>query len=144
MTPELQYLPLLLGALIASITAAFIAFTVKWHGTLTLDYDKGVQKVHSAPTPRVGGIALLMGGLAAWPLLSGESHTLWSQLLLILIPAITAGLLEDITGKVSPKWRLLATALGGLMFYIITGYAINRLGWGRSTLFKTFLSSWAS
>jgi UDP-N-acetylmuramyl pentapeptide phosphotransferase/UDP-N-acetylglucosamine-1-phosphate transferase len=129
-TPELQYLPLLLGALIASLTAAFIAFTVKWHGTLTLDYDKGVQKVHNAPTPRVGGIALLMGGLAAWPLLSGESHALWSQLLLILIPAITAGLLEDITGKVSPKWRLLATALGGLLFYIVTGYAIDRLGWG--------------
>lgn len=119
----------------AAATAAFaaaqaIARTTHLHGRLTLDGATGVQKVHTRPTPRVGGVAIAAGALAAWPFLPADAAALWGMVLLALLPAFLAGLVEDITKVVQPKWRLLATLLSGLAFWWLTGYGIDRLGWG--------------
>lgn len=43
-------------ALISSLFAALlIVFTQPFHGHISLDNQPGVQKLHSVPTPRVGG-----------------------------------------------------------------------------------------
>lgn len=118
------------AAAAAFLVAQAIARTTHLHGRLTLDGDAGVQKVHTRPTPRVGGIAIAAGALAAWPLLPEGAATLWGWVLLALLPAFLAGLVEDITKAVQPKWRLLATLLSGLAFWWFTGYGIDRLGWG--------------
>jgi UDP-N-acetylmuramyl pentapeptide phosphotransferase/UDP-N-acetylglucosamine-1-phosphate transferase len=122
--------PILFGFLPTFFLAGFLVLTAKWHGKLTLDYENGVQKVHTSPTPRVGGVALIAGAVVSYFFLAEDTQNLWGLLLLSMVPAMAAGLLEDVTGAVKPRWRLLATALGGLVFFLTTGYGIDRLGWG--------------
>lgn len=49
-------------AFAASLAVAIILVATKRiHGHLTLDSHAGVQKLHSTPTPRIGGVAVLSG-----------------------------------------------------------------------------------
>lgn len=50
------------------------------------------RSLHAAPTPRVGGVGLMLGVLSGWTLLSG-AVTWW--LLLPLILLFTVSLLDD-------------------------------------------------
>ena len=113
-------------ALAASFCVALmLVFTQHFHGHLTLDSHPGVQKLHTAPTPRVGGVAVLSGALAGGFVLSGETQWLWWVICISALPAFTFGLLEDITKRVSVKARLLATVFAGMIFCTLTGYRIT-------------------
>ncbi|MGC8771850.1 MAG: glycosyltransferase, partial [Brevinematia bacterium] len=86
------------------------------------DTTKGVQKFHKRPTPRIGGLALYTGLLATGItfLISGKSFAKeYLLLLLSAFPVFLAGILEDITKKVSPKWRLLAGFISGVMAFFL-------------------------
>ena len=43
-----------------------IVLTKSWHGTLSMDATEGIQKFHSTPTPRIGGLAILAALWVAW------------------------------------------------------------------------------
>ena len=113
--------PWLAAFLAAWVSARVIVATKNWHGRLSMDTDSGVQKFHEAPTPRVGGVALLIGLLAALPFLSAEIFPIMALMLLCGVLAFVAGLAEDITKSVSPAARLLAALLSGLMFVALAG-----------------------
>lgn len=130
MLPTVPWFALLAALAAAFVTAQLLVRTTHLHGRLTLDGDTGVQKVHTRPTPRIGGVAVAVGALAAWPLLPPDAVGLWGLMLLALVPAFGAGLIEDITKAVRPRWRLLATLVSGVAFWLLTGYGIDRLGWG--------------
>lgn len=130
MLPTVPWFALLAALAAAFVTAQLLVRTTHLHGRLTLDGDTGVQKVHTRPTPRIGGVAVAVGALAAWPLLPPDTVGLWGLMLLALVPAFGAGLIEDITKAVRPRWRLLATLVSGGAFWLLTGYGIDRLGWG--------------
>jgi len=115
------------GFLAAFISAIIIALTQKLHGSLTLDSSEGVQKFHSTPTSRIGGIAILAGYITAWFFLEGEVQRLWGLVGLAGIPALAFGLGEDISGKVGVRARLMASFLAGLIFSLSTGYTITSL-----------------
>lgn len=122
--------PALFSGLVCSFLASLIIVATKrWHGSFSMDGTSGVQKFHTAPTPRIGGIALLAGFLGVWfALPHGFSKGTASLLTLILIgaiPAFAAGLLEDFTKRVSVKARLLATMLSGFLAAVITGYWVS-------------------
>ena len=52
-------------AILAScLFATVLVLTRHLHGHLTLDSQVGVQKLHAVPTPRVGGLALMVGALS--------------------------------------------------------------------------------
>ena len=34
-----------------------LVLTKSWHGALSMDGNEGIQKFHSTPTPRIGGLA---------------------------------------------------------------------------------------
>lgn len=127
----IYWLAILSGLLAAFSTATFLVCTKQWHGAFSMDQAKGIQKFHTMPTPRIGGVALLAGALATWLALPGntqqgqETRELLGLVLLGGMPAFVAGLLEDITKKVSVKARLLATALSGLAFALLSGYWIS-------------------
>lgn len=125
-----DYLSVSLPALTAGFIIAFLlAFTLvltkKWHGRFSLDGSDGVQKFHDAPTPRVGGVALYLAAVGSLAFLEGEARNLMGMVLLAGIPAFLAGFVEDITKKVSPRSRLLATMASGAIFAIPFSFAFD-------------------
>ena len=120
-------------ALIASfITCLFLVLTKKWHGGLSMDSGSGVQKVHTTPTPRIGGIGIAIGVFAGFAasshgIAAAEKRAILSAILLAGIPAFIFGLLEDLTKKVSVKVRLLATMASGVLGWGITGTSLTHI-----------------
>ncbi len=104
-----------------------IVMTQRMHGHLTFDHTDGVQKFHENAVPRVGGIGLYIGLLAAWPLMEREISGTLEAILLAGLPALLFGLAEDITGRVSILSRLLATIASGLIVCLITNSTLNHV-----------------
>ena len=125
-----------------------IIATSRIHGHLTHDGGEGIQKIHTAPTPRIGGVALFLGALIGGVSLPQQVQALWWMMCLAMLPAFLAGLLEDLTKRVGVTWRLLATICSGLIFSLLSGYRIDHVGlpfadwllsqWGVSLIFTAF------
>ena len=114
-----------LAIMASCLFATVLVLTRNLHGHLTLDNQAGVQKLHVVPTPRVGGLALMMGALAGGFALPDGGRELWWMICLAAIPAFASGLIEDVTKRVGVRTRLLATILSGLIFCLLSGYAIR-------------------
>jgi UDP-N-acetylmuramyl pentapeptide phosphotransferase/UDP-N-acetylglucosamine-1-phosphate transferase len=110
----------------------------KAHARFSNDHDlAGPQKFHVLPVPRIGGVGIVAGMLGgAWVLWWRNPPSGIDALVLIAcgLPALVAGLTEDLTKRVSPTRRLLATALSALLAVwlldaMITRTAIPGLDW---------------
>ncbi len=117
--------------MIALSVAFFISLTMTFlvvrydvlHAHMTADFDlTGVQKFHTTPVPRVGGGGVMVGLIfSQTAILFFEPEVARFGFLVILaaIPAFVAGLIEDLTKRVSVSKRILATAfsaaVGGIM-----------------------------
>lgn len=100
-----------------------------------MDHAHGVQKFHVNPTPRVGGLAVLMGGLTGWwlapPLVDNVLRVMW----LAGLPAFLFGFAEDLSKRVSVRERLLATMASGVVAWWLTDISLTRLDvWGLDRL----------
>lgn len=89
------------------------------HSHITADWDlDGVQKFHAKPVPRIGGLgivlALTAAAVGAW--IRDPKQVGYPFLLLVVcvLPAFVAGFIEDMTKRVSPRERLLATMAAAL------------------------------
>jgi UDP-N-acetylmuramyl pentapeptide phosphotransferase/UDP-N-acetylglucosamine-1-phosphate transferase len=118
--------PALVAGLVSFAVALAIVMTQDWHGHLSIDTQIGIQKFHTDPTPRVGGIAIACGVLVGYFFAPVDMQILLWPLLLAGIPAFAFGLLEDVTKRVSVRTRLLATMFCGVLGWAITGFAITR------------------
>lgn len=133
---ELARFDALIAAIASLFTCLLLVGTKKWHGAFSMDSSTGVQKFHTAPTPRIAGIALVVGVLAGYAFSSqspaaAEKRQILSDILMAGMPAFIFGLLEDITKKVSVKTRLLATMASGLLGWGITGTSLTSVDvWG--------------
>ncbi len=105
-----------------------LVLTKHWHGHFSMDHTEGVQKFHTKPTPRIGGVSIVSGMVAGYALAPADTQALLGPLLLASVPAFGAGLLEDVTKRVGVKARLLATMASGALACWITGVALNRVG----------------
>lgn len=124
-------LPALLAFGVALAAALLLVLTQCWHGRHTMDSHEGIQKFHTQPTPRVGGIAVAMGVVAGFMFADADKQALLGPLILAGTPAFAFGLLEDITKRVSVRTRLLATMGCGVLGWAITGYSITDASvWG--------------
>ncbi|WP_229429660.1 glycosyltransferase [Massilia sp. ZL223] len=120
-----------LGFVVAFACAVVTVLTTKWHGKLTLDGTAGVQKFHTVPTPRVGGVAIMLGLIAACAAADAPLRTLFAPILLAGLPAFLFGVAEDLTKGVSVRTRLLATMASGMLAWAITGVSLSHTGiWG--------------
>jgi UDP-N-acetylmuramyl pentapeptide phosphotransferase/UDP-N-acetylglucosamine-1-phosphate transferase len=134
---HLPHITLLAGALTTFFVCLFIVLTKSWHGHLTLDQSSGVQKFHEAPTPRVGGIALMIGLAVVWLLVLEPVKDILRNMLIASLPAFMFGTAEDLTKKVSVKARLLATIFSGVLAWWLTGISITHVDiWGLDSLLK--------
>jgi UDP-N-acetylmuramyl pentapeptide phosphotransferase/UDP-N-acetylglucosamine-1-phosphate transferase len=135
----------------ASLCASFLVSLLlvgsqKWHGWLSHDHDlEGVQKVHTTAVPRIGGLAVISGvliGLLLYrALFPGEMELFRAKGILVLLgaglPAFAAGLIEDLTKRVSVNLRLAATALSAVIASAALGATVNELDiWGVDSLLK--------
>ncbi len=87
------------------------------------DISEGVQKFHKGTIPRIGGCGLCLSLLISAFFLFLEKNPFSHNVLIIIfsaMPVFFSGLLEDITKKVSPFWRLSAGfASGAIAFFML-------------------------
>jgi UDP-N-acetylmuramyl pentapeptide phosphotransferase/UDP-N-acetylglucosamine-1-phosphate transferase len=122
---------LLVGFVVSTFITVLVVHLVRTRGHLLLDHDvSGPQKFHSRPVPRIGGVGIYMGLLVAagaMAVTSADPLGRWGFALLACgLPAFAAGLLEDVTKRVSPGKRLAATAFSALLAVWVLGASITR------------------
>ena len=81
----------------------------------------GPQKIHTDPTPRIGGLGLIIAMFVQALFLPDEVSHLVLLILLAVLPVFLAGFAEDVTNAISPRFRLLASFIAGVGFCGLTG-----------------------
>jgi UDP-N-acetylmuramyl pentapeptide phosphotransferase/UDP-N-acetylglucosamine-1-phosphate transferase len=121
-----MYLPSLPPAALASFAVALLlVLTKRWHGRFSMDGILGIQKMHTNPTPRIGGIAIFAGVFGGWIVSAPDVAKILGALILAGLPAFVFGLAEDLTKQVSVVARLLATMACGVLGWWMTGYSLT-------------------
>jgi UDP-N-acetylmuramyl pentapeptide phosphotransferase/UDP-N-acetylglucosamine-1-phosphate transferase len=131
-----------LGGATCFFLSVLIVLTKELHGSATMDLSHGIQKFHTTPTPRVGGLPIVIGLSVAWFLSTPEIKHLLTPILIAGLPAFLFGLAEDITKRVGVLARLLATITSGFFAWWLTDYSLSRVDiWGIDSLLQyTFIS----
>jgi UDP-GlcNAc:undecaprenyl-phosphate/decaprenyl-phosphate GlcNAc-1-phosphate transferase len=118
-------------SLLIYVFAAFLVSAITHYLVIDLSHKRGIfmddhtidlpQKLHSEPTPRIGGL-----GIFCSVLFMAKDLKLGLSIILCLIPAFMAGFLEDLLAKISPLRRLLIMSIsGGMAIYLIEAVVID-------------------
>lgn len=122
------YAVLAIASLCVFLLGFLLVVTVRWHGHVSMDQASGIQKIHTQPTPRIGGLSIAVGLVVAAILMpKGSAQQILTAMLMAGAPALVAGLAEDFTKKVNVTTRLLATMFAGALAWWLTGYSLTRL-----------------
>lgn len=118
----------------AGLTSFALCLAIVWtkhlHGAHTLDSDAGVQKIHEEPTPRIGGLAILLGLIVGWFFAPPEIAVMLGPILIASLPAFFAGVMEDVVKRGRVTERLIATFASGVLAWWLTGESLTRVGIG--------------
>lgn len=125
---SLPHIPLIAGGLTVFLLCWLIILSGKWHGHYSHDDTSGIQKFHVEPTPRIGGVAIMLGVLVGWREAPPLVDEILLQIFLASIPAFVFGLTEDLTRRVSVKARLIATMISGVLACVVSGVSLQRVG----------------
>ncbi|MBT9595639.1 MAG: glycosyltransferase family 4 protein [Vitreoscilla sp.] len=92
------------------------------------DFDKP-QGIHTEAVPRIGGLAIVLGLVAAavtmwWEVGHDESRFAFTLLACSSV-AFVAGFVQDLTEALTPRGRLIATALSAAIAYYWMGAGIR-------------------
>jgi UDP-N-acetylmuramyl pentapeptide phosphotransferase/UDP-N-acetylglucosamine-1-phosphate transferase len=116
----------------ALVTLLVIASSHR-HARWSADDDRsGPQKMHVNVVPRVGGVGIAVGIAAGAVALGWHHPSAWARIGLLAAcaaPTLIFGLIEDFTKNVSPRRRLFATALSGLLGALLLDAVVVRTGW---------------
>lgn len=127
---------MLVVAFISYVLSMAIVKTQTWHGKHSFDHDlNAVQKNHSVPVPRIGGLALVLSLVIAFCMIKAGMVTMLydsfatevSLLVAVALPAFITGLIEDLTKKVSVKVRLFATFSSAMLACFLLDAYLPRL-----------------
>lgn len=120
--------PIAATALASFLLAKLLVLTANQHGRFTMDAPGAIQKFHSSPTPRVGGVGIYLALLIASQLVT-DKETKWilDTILLAGLPALLVGLWEDLTKNVRVRTRLLATMASGALACWLSGISLTHL-----------------
>ena len=110
------------------ILNVMIIKTKQYHGYLTNDLNKGPQKIHSSEVPRIGSLPIFISLFITLLLLKyffnfNQPFVIlnFQVLIIISIPAIIIGLLEDLFKDISISARLITSITVG----VIASYWFN-------------------
>lgn len=125
--PSLPSLPpsVYVAGVVAFLVAVLLVLTKHWHGHFSMDGLVGIQKNHKKLTPRIGGVSVFAGVLAAYLVAQPGRAEILSTLLLAGLPAFVFGMAEDVTKKVGVMARLLATMASGVLGWLLTGVSLT-------------------
>lgn len=91
-------------------------------------HANSVQAIHTQPTPRLGGVSVVVGFCASvvigGSLFQSNSSMFWFPLA-TAAPVFIAGLIEDLFGGIGARVRLIASAAAGGMFIAVSGQWIQ-------------------
>jgi len=138
-------------AFLASLsTALLLVLSARWHRRFTADAPgSGPQKLHERVTPRVGGIAIMVGFALAVVVARVQSQAefgthappwLTGWFVLALFIPFAAGLIEDVTKAFGARARLLATFAGAAIAFFFCDAALTRFA--IPDLDKVLAASW--
>ena len=124
-----------MSGLLAAFFSSFIATLLiirfeHLHSRFSSDSDlSGPQKFHTASVPRIGGVSIAVGILAATLLRLQTTPTSIFEITLLIcaVPVFGIGLTEDLTKKIGVKTRLIFTAIAAAMAANYLGAQITRL-----------------
>ncbi len=130
--------PMLVFLISFGLSAALTLLVVRMlrhRGSATKDHDlTGPQKFHARTVARVGGTGPFLALVGVAAAVSWWNAALAAALALLLacgLPVFAVGLLEDVTKRVSPAWRLAAAAFSALLAALFAGATISRTDiWG--------------
>ena len=121
------------------VTAIAAGCVVRWARGHAARYGEAKpQRFHLGNVPRLGGLALLVGLAVSW--FAGMLQTAWGDAsslrmggwvglwLLALLPAAVGGMVEDVTQRLTVRYRLLLTALTAALAVGLLGLSVPRLG----------------
>lgn len=116
--------------LILVFFASFLVSLFLIRFPIGFDPTCGVQKFHCRPVPRVGGVAIYLSlvslGFAFF--YGNKDFALdYLKVLICAFPVFIAGLLEDLTKKVSPKVRLFAGFISGALLIVLLSTSVSRV-----------------
>jgi len=104
------------------------------HARFSHDHDlSGIQKYHTVPVPRIGGLAIFLGLTLSFWLLSlsleatGVRRAYLGFVLLAALPVFIGGLAEDLTKRVSTRLRLLLAFLSAMLGIFLVHAVLHRL-----------------
>lgn len=118
----------LLAFLASALVCAAIVYLRPWHQRYSIDAISDFPgKVHAAPVPRIGGLAIFLGIVAGALIGGADLQSLGLLLVLCGLPAFLGGIIEDLTKKVSTIARLLLTFSGAALAYFLLDARITTL-----------------
>ena len=117
----------LTGFIISTIITLIIVWTAPLHAHFTTDSNDGPQKIHQNMTPRIGGVAIFMSMVITGFLGGFSTNPIFMATIGATIPVFLGGLVEDFTGCVSPRVRLLLAITSGACFVYVSGFTITRV-----------------
>jgi UDP-N-acetylmuramyl pentapeptide phosphotransferase/UDP-N-acetylglucosamine-1-phosphate transferase len=123
---SLTRMPLVVAFLVSLLaTGLMVMAGVK----LGRDKSEGVQKFHTKPTSRIGGVGIFLGLLSGiW--FSNAEHPkdaflgLW--LISLSLPVFVGGLVEDLTHQVTPRMRLILACVSSASIYFVFQLGVTR------------------
>lgn len=119
---------IMFSALILSVvlTVAMIPVSIAFAGKMRMVDTPDERKIHAAPIPRCGGIAMAVG--TASPLILWYSQDPFMQALLMAAGTIVFfGALDDCF-DISPRWKFLGQIISSLLIIVWGGIQISSLG----------------
>ena len=130
---------ILIVAFVVSMVITLIAVrSTQAHAHFTHDHDlSGPQKFHARPVSRIGGLGIVSGALAGVAVIWRFDVPIGVDGFVLLacgVPALIVGLTEDLRKDVSPRRRLLASAVSAMLAVwlldaVIVRTAIPGLDW---------------
>jgi UDP-GlcNAc:undecaprenyl-phosphate/decaprenyl-phosphate GlcNAc-1-phosphate transferase len=115
---------LISGSACLIIMLGFSKATAK---STTRNDTSAVQAAHTRPTPRIGGLAIVLGlVVASLSVFISDTVSTHVALLSSALPVFVVGMAEDLGRLASPRNRLLAAAVSGALFVLLMRQWIPR------------------
>ena len=116
---------------VSVIATLLLVRSARMHGHRSGDHDfDKPQKFHAVAVPRIGGLGIVLGLIAAagvmkWRHGADGSGDFAFLLMACAAPAFAAGFVQDLTEAITPRGRLLATGASAMLAYFVLDAGIH-------------------